>query len=162
MAMRSSPVKKSLSKWLCSCLSTKKRNEPDRVSGTERPRPAASRPVSAQPTRSRDRAATSLLFGATERRHVTVPLPRPEVQETVRLLKVSSSKQKSAVKVSYGLMQFISCQPQGEEKEIYKFLCPICFRYFDCRVQITKPCLNSTAARTIYAFIALKTSTKVL
>lgn len=100
MNSTSSPVKKSLSKWLCNCLSSKKKNEPDQAGSIDRRRQLNTRPTSAQPNRSRDRSVSTTPFDTTTRRHITVPQPRVSVQETLKLLNIQSVKQKLDVKVS--------------------------------------------------------------
>lgn len=54
-------------------------------------------------------------------------------------------------------IKFLERKPQLTEKE-YKFLCPICFRYFNSRLVFTiKTSTNFSVARTIFAHHASRT-----
>lgn len=99
MATKSSQVKSSLSKWLCSCISGKKEKPQRATVERNQPRQRESRPISAQPNRNNARSISSFHGVTVERLVVPPPQPREPAPESVKTLRLQTIMPKDQVKV---------------------------------------------------------------
>lgn len=100
MSTSSRPIKERISKWLCSCLSSKKKEDPPVALPVPRRQHRETRPASAHPNRQPERNFSVAEHAIASRRPSNQRQPEEKEKETIPLLNIQSGKTKETVKVN--------------------------------------------------------------